>query len=141
MSIRSGMCYSFKAELLAGIHDFSVDVIKAALYTVSASIGPETTAYTATGEATGTGWGSGGRALTTAATYPKLDPTGQYGAWAFEDETVTGVTITFRGVLLYNSSKANRAIAVYDRGGDVVLTNGPLTLFTNPVQPFLVMVR
>lgn len=138
--IQTGTCYSFKSELLRGIHDLSADIIKAALYTSAASIGPQTTAYTASGEATGTNWTAGGQRLTAAATYPKLDPTGRFGVWAFEDLTVTGVTVTFRGILLYNASKANRAIVALDRGVDVVISSGPLSLFTNPAAPFVVVV-
>ena len=41
---------SFKTELLQGIHDFSADTFKIALYTSDASLGADTTAYTTTGE-------------------------------------------------------------------------------------------
>ena len=46
------------------------DTIKGALYLASASIGAGTSAYTATGEASGTGYSAGGATIThaTAAT-------------------------------------------------------------------------
>lgn len=141
MTISSGMCHSFKAELLRAIHDFSADTIKIALYLASASLGPETTAYTTSGEATGTNWSAGGQAFATRSGYPQLDPTGKFAVWSFEDDTVENVTVTFRAILLYNASKANRAIMVLDRGVDVVITAGPLQLLTNPAQPHLPLIR
>ena len=52
MAITQAMCTSFKAELLLGVHDFrpsaqtGADTFKLALYTSSASIDANTTAYT-----------------------------------------------------------------------------------------------
>jgi hypothetical protein len=59
MAITQAMCTSFKAQLLLGVHDFrpsaqaGADTFKLALYTSSASLDANTTAYTASGEATG----------------------------------------------------------------------------------------
>jgi hypothetical protein len=60
------MCTSFKKELLDGIHDFRTtgDSFKMALYTNSATLDATTTAYTATGETSGTGYVATGQALT-----------------------------------------------------------------------------
>src|SRR5512139_2346613 len=85
MANTAGLCTSFKNELLLGGHQFGAitlvsrgsltaptkDSFKMALYQTSASIGPSTTAYTATGEvATGGGYSAGGAAVTNAT-----DPT------------------------------------------------------------------
>ena len=52
--ITQGMCTSFKAELLEGIHVLTAagDTIKLALYDSTATLSPATTAYSATGEIT-----------------------------------------------------------------------------------------
>lgn len=64
MAIVQGACTSFKEELLQAIHDFTSDTFKIALYSSSASLGPNTTVYTAVGEISGTGYTSTGKALT-----------------------------------------------------------------------------
>ena len=77
MAISQAMCTSFKQELLQGIHNFtngsgggtttstgSGNAFKLALYTSSASLGAATTAFTTSNEASGTGYSSGGSALT-----------------------------------------------------------------------------
>lgn len=139
--ITSGMCYSFKAELLRGIHDLSTDVVKAALYTYVANLGPQTTAYSATNEVSGSGYTAGGVALAVSSGYPRLDPqSSRFGVVAFDVFTQSPFTVTFRGILLYNSSKANRAIMVLDQGVDVVLADGRLTLRNNPYNPYPVVI-
>lgn len=140
MAIVSGMCRSFKNELLLGVHDLSADTIMLALYTSAASIGPTTTAYSTTNEATGTNWAAGGVALTLAAGYPQIDTRSGAAVVAFADLLVSNVTLTFRAVLLYNASKANRAIAVLDKGIDVVLLAGPLAVLNNPNSPNLITI-
>ena len=50
------LCTSFKKELLFGVHDFAAsggDTFKLALYTSSATLNADTTAYTTSGEASG----------------------------------------------------------------------------------------
>jgi hypothetical protein len=146
MAIISGITNSFKLEMVTGIHDLSADTIKAALYTSSAELSPDTTAYSSSNEATGTNWSAGGQTLALASGYPKLLFTAGLRAhrpvaWAFQDALVANVTITFRAVLLYNSSKSNRAMAVIDKGVDQVITAGPLTLFTRPDMPYLIILQ
>ena len=50
------VCTSFKSELIKGDHDFANDTFKIALYTSSASSLADYTAYSATNEASGTGY-------------------------------------------------------------------------------------
>ena len=64
----SGVCTSFKQELLVGEHNFTngADAFKIALYTNSSTISVASTAYTATGETTndaGTAYTAGGNTL------------------------------------------------------------------------------
>ena len=128
------MCTSFKKELMYGAHDFdasSGDTFKIALYTSSATMTAATTAYATTNEVSGTGYTSGGEALT------PVDPTssGTTALTDFADETWGSSTITARGALIYNStpnttsiSLTNPAILVLDFGADKAVTSGNFTV-------------
>lgn len=124
MAITTAMCTSFKKELLEAEHDFTADTFKIALYTSSATLGASTTAYSTTNEVSGTGYTAGGATLTTVA------PTssGTTAFVDFNDPSFTSATITARGALIYNSSKSNKAVAVYDFGSDQSTTNGTFTI-------------
>lgn len=124
MAISQAMCSSFKSEVLAGIHDLDTDVIKIALYTSAATLDASTTAYSATNEVTGTGYVAGGNTLTS----PVISLDGTTGICDFADTTWAASTITARGALVYNSSKANRAIVVLDFGSDKTSTAGDFTI-------------
>ena len=91
MAISQAMCTSFKAELLLAVHDFrntSGDTFKLALYTSSATIDANTTAYTASNEATGTNYTAGGAALTnTGVTATNTNATAGTGFTDFSDLT------------------------------------------------------
>lgn len=113
MSIAQTTCTSFKKEQYLAIHDFSTDALKIALYTSTASIGSDTTVYTTTGEVSGTGYTAGGVTLTGVT----VNTFGTTAYVDFADASWTGA-LTARGALIYNSSKANRAIAVLDFGAD-----------------------
>ena len=117
------MCTSFKKELEAE-HDFTADTFKIALYTSSATLGATHMAYSTTNEVSGTGYTAGGATLTTVA------PTssGTTAFVDFNDPSFTSATITARGALIYNSSKSNKAVAVYDFGSDQSTTNGTFTI-------------
>lgn len=111
------VCTSFKVECFKAIHDFTAttgDTFKIALYDSTASLGPDTTAYTTTGEVSGTGYSAGGITLTS------VTPTssGYTAICDFADATFSTVTLTARGALIYNSTKSNRAVAVLDFGID-----------------------
>jgi hypothetical protein len=129
VAITQAVCNSFKSELLSGVHDLLVDTIKIALFTSSADLGASTTAYSTTGESSGTGYTAGGAALAS----PTIALDGSVAVVDFANVTFPMVSITARGALIYNSSKANRSIAVYDFGADRVSTNGDFTVvFPNP---------
>ena len=121
MAITQAMCTSFKTELLGGTHDLDTDVIKIALFTSSASLDASTTAYSTSNEvANGNGYTTGGNTLTGAA----ISSSGTTAFVDFSDSTWSSASFTARGALIYNSSKANRAIAVLDFGSDKTSTNG-----------------
>lgn|SRR6185437_10787928 len=111
----AGICASFKSEILQAIHNLATagDTLKAALYYQNEGLGYATTAYSATGEVSGTGYSAGGAALTNG-----VSPTysGLTAYWTpSATQTWTGLTIAtdFDTWLLYNASKSNRAIAVF----------------------------
>lgn len=125
MAITQVMCSSFKSELLGGIHDLDTDVIKMALFTSTATLGAATTAYAATNEvATGGNYAAGGTTMGS----PVISLDGTTGICDFADVTWAAATITARGALIYNSSKANRAIVVLDFGADKISTAGDFTV-------------
>jgi len=114
MPILQGLCSSFKQESWLGIHDLDTDVLKLALYTATANLSQATTAYTLTGEVSGTGYTAGGEILTGVQVL--LSGTTAYVT--FNNPMWTGASFVCRGGLIYNTSKADRAIAVLDFGAD-----------------------
>jgi hypothetical protein len=143
MAITQSMCTSFKAEILLGVHDFRVtaggDTFKLALYTSSASIDANTTAYTASNEVSGTNYSAGGGTLSNlgVVTSNNTASTGT-GFTDFSDLTFTNATITARGALIYNTTPSansnantaltNAAVAVLDFGSDKTSTAGDFTI-------------
>lgn len=127
MAITSTLVTSFKKELLTATHNFTASsghTFKLALYTSSATLGATTTAYTTTGEASGTNYTAAGANLTS------VTPTssGTTGFTDFNDLTFGTATITARGCLIYNSSQSNKAVASIDFGGDKTSTAGDFTI-------------
>ena len=114
MAIQQGMCSSFKQESWLGIHDLDTDTLKLALYTAAADLSQATTAYTAAGEVVGTGYIAGGIPLVNVQVL--LSGTTAYVT--FDNPVWPNASFVCRGGLIYNSSKANRAIAVLDFGAD-----------------------
>lgn len=112
--ITAGLTNSFKEQLLLGVHDFSVDTLKMALYTSDAELGPTTTEYTATAEVSGTGYTATGQVLTGVTV--SLSQGVAYVS--FDDPTWTASTFTTRGALIYNVTKSNKSIGVLNFGLD-----------------------
>lgn len=143
MAITQAMCSSFKAEILLGVHDFRAtaggDTFKIALYTSSATIDANTTAYSATNEVTGTNYTAGGNTLINGgvATASTSSSAGT-GYTTFSNSTWATSTITARGALIYNTtpsanSNANTALTnaaciVLDFGADKTSTAGDFTI-------------
>ena len=121
---------SFKREILEGVHNFLTDTFKIALYTNSAVLGPDTLVYTSVGEVTAQGsYVAGGQTLTGT-----ILSTGSGVAYVtFNNLTWTSVTFTARGALIYNSSKGNKSVAVYNFGTDQ--TAGALNVFNITMPP------
>lgn len=117
--IAQGQTTSFKEQLYLGIHDLDTDVIKIALYTANADLNLSTTVYTTTEEITGTGYTAGGNILTGAT----VSSSNETAYVTFNNSTWNPASFTCRCALIYNSSKANRAIAVLDFGSNKTATN------------------
>ena len=136
MANTQAMCTSFKGEILSGIHALGTtviragtgaDTLKAALYLASATVNAATTAYSVTGEVSGSGYSAGGITVTNA-TAPTTS--GTTGYWTpSESFTYTSVTLTtaFDAVLVYNSTQSNKAISVHTFGSQTI-TAGTFTL-------------
>jgi hypothetical protein len=123
MAITAAICNSYKTEALQGIH-LAADVYKIALYPSAATLSKATTAYSSTGEATGTGYTAGGATLAGRADSLDTDT----AIIDFTDPTWPTSTITARGALIYNSTRANKAVAVLDFGADITSTAGTFTV-------------
>jgi hypothetical protein len=119
--IVQGQTTSFKEELYEAIHNFTTDTFKIALYTANATLNQDTTAYTATGEITGTGYTAGGKSLVN----PIVSSASGVAYISFDNISWTPASFTVRGALIYNSTsgKNNASVAVLDFGSDKVPTS------------------
>ena len=146
MANTQSMCTSFLGELMLGQHQFgtstivsrtsltspTTDTVKAALYLASATVNAATTAYSVTGEVSGTGYSAGGVTVTnaTAPTSTNASATAGVGYWTPSASIVyTTVTLTtaFDTVLIYNSTQSNKAVSVHTFGSQTI-TAGTFTL-------------
>jgi hypothetical protein len=139
--ITAGLTYSFKEQLLLGVHDLSTDVLKIALYTSDADLGPLTTIYTSTNEVVGTAYIATGQVLT-GVTVSLSNSLGVAFA-SFNNPTWVAATFTTRGALIYNSSKANKSIAVLNFGLDqtVLSQQFQIQLPTNDAENALIRIN
>lgn len=147
-----GIASSFKAEVLQGIHNLGVgvvrstavaDTIKAALYTQNQSIGPSTTQYTASGEVSGNNYTAGGIIVTNAV--PPTTGGGTSAYWT-PSSNLTWSTVTlatlFDTCLLYNGSQSNRAIGAFTFGAQTVTAgNFTLTMPSNGPSTALIQLQ
>jgi hypothetical protein len=126
MAITQALCASFKSELLSGVHNFAVggDVFKIALYTSAASLNSATTVYATSGEITGAGYTAGGKTLTSLG----ITLSGTTAYIDFSDLAWTAATFSAAGALIYNSSKSNKAVAVFNFGQTYSVAAGVFNL-------------
>ena len=134
MAITQAIANAFKKQLLEGDHNFASaggDKFKIALYTSSATLNSTTTAYSATNEVSNSGqYTAGGGALVNGGTSIGSGTGKGVAMVDFADRSFTGVTLTARGALIYNTSSAttNAAVAVLDFGADKTATSGTFTI-------------
>ena len=134
----TSMANSFKQELLGMATHVSSDVFKILLIKAGAagtygastsnvgtpgSGAPVANTNVGTDEVTGTGYTSGGATLTgLSATLQSTT-----GVLDFANATWPASNIAATGAIIYNSSKSNKVVAVYDFGGTITSSSGTFT--------------
>ena len=136
MAISQTLATSFKVEILDGIHNFGVGVIRAstaadtfkiALYSTLATINDTTTVYTTQDEVTGTGYTAGGNTLVISQV-PTSTST-ETTAWLnFDNSSWTSASFSADGALIYNSTQGNKAVAVLNFGSTKTTANQTFTV-------------
>jgi len=115
---------TYKNGLNMGLFNLGVgttDVYKIALYTNTATLDADTTAYTATGEASGGNYVAGGQILV-ISTVPTTDANTTTSYLSFSNASWTGA-ITARGALIYKyNGTTNPAMVVLDFGSNKTST-------------------
>jgi hypothetical protein len=128
MAITQAMCTSFKVELLKGVHNLTAstgNTINMALYQSTASLDATTTAYTSSGEASGTGYSAKGAALTSVTPVAS----GTTAVCDFADLTFSSVSITARGGMIFNeTATGDPSLVILDFGADKTATAGDMTI-------------
>ena len=113
------MTKTYKQALLQGQHALT-DTFKMALYSASATLNEDTTAYSPTNEIKSSGYTPGGCTLAN----PTVSADGTGFKLDFDAFTYTNCAIVCRYALLYNVTKG-KAVAVKDYGSDVgVVSSG-----------------
>jgi hypothetical protein len=129
----NAICNSFKKQLLGAEHDFDSaggDTFKLAMFTSNATLGASTTNYATTNEVSSpAGYTAGGKALVNSG----VKVSSGVSITNFADLSFTGVTLTARGALIYNSTTdggtgTTEAVCVLDFGGDKTATSGTFTI-------------
>lgn len=131
---------TFRLDLLNGIHAFGTSVVrgttaadsfKAALYLATATIDATATAYTATGEVSGSGYTAGGIAVTNATAPANTGGTGVVAFWtpsaSLAFGTVTLAT-SFDCVMLYNNTATGKNAVSVNTFGATTVTAATFTL-------------
>lgn len=137
MAITQTWTTSFKRQVLLGEHDLDTDVLKIALYTNLAVLGPDTTVYTTVGETSGTGYTAGGIVLTNVTV-----SSGNGIAYVdFDNPTWAGASFTARGALIYNSSKSNKSMFVLDFGMNQTAVNENFVLDLPANNPTFALIK
>ncbi len=130
MAITQAIANSFKKQLLEADMNFKQtggDKFKIALYSSTATLNSTTTAYSASSEVSNSGqYTAGGGLLVNSGTSISAG----VARTDFADRSFTGVTLTARGALIYNTSSdtTNAAVAVLDFGADKTATSGTFTI-------------
>lgn len=137
MAITQTWVTSFKRQLFLGEHDLDTDTLKIALYTSLATLGPDTTVYSTTNEVVGTGYTAGGLVLTNVTVSQ-----GNGIAYVdFDNPAWAGASFTTRGALIYNSSKANKAMFVLDFGMNQTAVNENFVLDLPANNPTFAIIK
>ena len=120
MAIQQGATDAFATGLMNGVYNFTTDSFKIALYTGSASLGPDTAVYTAglTSEVVATGYTAGGIALPVSVT-----PTSANNTTFISFSNVTwNAALTASAALIYKSGGTTPTVCVLDFGASKTST-------------------
>ena len=133
MAITQAICNSFKKQLLEADMNFKQtggDKFKLALYISTATLNSATTAYP--GDSTGGQVGNTGQYTQGGGLLVNNGTSISAGVARcdFADRSFTGVTLTARGALIYNTSSdtTNASVCVLDFGADKTATSGTFTI-------------
>ena len=133
MAITQAICNSFKKQLLEADMNFKQtggDKLKLALYSSTATLNSATTAYP--GDSTGGQVGNSGQYTQGGGLLVNNGTSISAGVARcdFADRSFTGVTLTARGALIYNTSSdtTNASVCVLDFGADKTATSGTFTI-------------
>ena len=114
MALEQGATNAFATGLMNGVYNFTTNSFKMALYTGSATLGPDTSVYTSSNEVVATGYTAGGIALPVSVV-----PTSANNITYISFSNVTWYgSITARGALIYQVGGANPTVCVLDFGSD-----------------------
>jgi hypothetical protein len=145
---------TFRVDLLNGIHAFGTSVVrgstaadtfKAALYLASATIDANISAYTTTGEVSGSGYTAGGITVTNATAPANTGGTGVVAFWTPSASLAFGtvtLSTSFDCVMIYNNTAAGKnAVSVNTFGATTVTAaNFTLTMPTNDLTNGLIRI-
>lgn len=131
-----GLTCAGKLGLADGEHS-KHDTYMLALYSKNPG-DPDT--YTPTGEVRGQGYTAGGIVLTKRKSGVDSKEGFAYISWLGPIRWEVA-TIKASAALIYNASKGNRSVAVFDFGEVVTSTNGPFVIPTPPDSPDGAMIR
>ena len=121
MTIAQSATNTFKLGMMNGSYNLSGGSFKIALYTGAASIGPDTAAYTTSGEVVATGYTAGGEALSITQVPTIGTQTGVATVYmSFGNVTWTSA-LTARGALIYDANTL-ASVCVLDFGADKTST-------------------
>lgn len=137
MAISHAMTVSFKLACLKADIDFDTDTFKMALYTDSANLDVTTTAYTTSGEVSGTGYTAGGQTLTGIT----LSTDGATAFVDFNNPEWTSATFTSRGALIYRSGNGDPSVGVVDFGENKSVSAGTFRVNIPPATATTAMIR
>lgn len=131
---------TFRLDLLNGLHAFGTSVVrgttaadsfKAALYLASATINADSTAYTATGEVSGSGYTAGGIAVTNATAPSNAGGTGVVAFWTPSASLAFGtvtLSTSFDCVMIYNNTASGKNAVSVNTFGATTVTAATFTL-------------
>lgn len=138
MAVTSALCTSYKKELLSGVH-LSTDTYKILLLKVGATgtydatvtnagtpgTGTPSLANVGTDETSGTGYTTGGVAMSGFTT--SFSGTSVWLTWTTNPSWAAS-TISAIGAILYNVTQGNKVVAIISFGGTVTDTSGTFTI-------------